>query len=254
MPKKAAAPALAPAATKDLAPTNGDALFGHAAAAPAIATFEKVLGGRASLTADLLLSPDLTPPIRKVLTLILDPRFDTYPLAGLCHSAGLTPGDVFAAFRDATLAKANIRALRAVAERLVTITEHLLEDATDRQVICDDCTGSTQQLYPAKGKQPEQVGPCLRCNGTGTILLRADFEKQKIALELGGLLKKAPNVQVHSRNQTLNLTQHNQGGGGGIAQLQQAVSGMLFGRGFVADLSAEPVVEATVIEPVEGSA
>jgi hypothetical protein len=247
VPKKAASTALAPASTAHLTPHDADRLFDNPFAAPAIETFEKIIGGRGDLAGELLTSPDLTPPIRKILTLILDPRFDTYPLAKLCDQAGILPGDVFRAFRDATIAKANIQALRRVAERLVTITESLLDDASDRMVICDECSGSKQQLIKPKKGDPTIID-CTRCNGTGTVMLRADFEKQKLALELGGLLKKGPAVQLNQQtNHTLNLST----GAGGIAQLQQAVSGMLFGRNFTPDLATDDP-SVVVVTPVDG--
>lgn len=245
--------ALAPANTlRSLPASAGTALFADPLAAPAIDTFAKVLGGRADLAAELLTSPDLTAPIRKVLLLILDPRFDRHSLSKLCDEAGLTPGEFFAAFRDATLAKANITAIRKVAERLVAITECVLDGAVNQLIVCEECNGSTQQLYPParKGQDPT-IGKCLRCNGHGEVPVRADFEKQKIALELGGLLKKGPAVQLNQLHQSLHLTQS--GSGSNLAQLQQAAAAVMFGRDQPPlDLPPDPppvteIVEAEVV-------
>lgn len=205
--------------------------FANPHAAPAVKTFEAVLGGRSALAEELLTSPELTPRIQRVLTLILDPRFDKYPLAYLCEKAGVLPGDLFASFRDATLAKANLLALRVAADKLPGMLAEMMRDAVDREIVCPECQGlrvtTPEPTDAQKNPTPER---CRSCFGHGVTILKADRAVQKIALELTGLLRKNGGITVQQTNQTLQVNDPPvTTGAGGLAQLQQAVSGILFG-------------------------
>lgn len=212
-------------------------LFEHEAAAPAIETFQAALGGRAHLTEELLASPDLTTPIRKVLTLILDPRFDQYPLAAICAKAQITPGEFFAAFRDATLAKATILALRTVATKLTEVVTAVITDALDHPALCPLCTGSKKYLHVPKKGDPSIVD-CPRCNGTGHVIVAADADKQKTVLELAGLLKKGGGISIGMQQTAVAqaaATSTSPTSGVTLAQQQQVIHDILRGTPLVLD-------------------
>ena len=218
----------------------------------AIAAFETVLGGRELLTAELITSPDLTPAIQRVLTLIYDPRFDREPLGHLCAKAGVSPGEFFASFRDATLAKANVQAMRQIAEALPKLTADLLVQSVGHDERCEDCQGEKTirvTVADKQGRKRQVDQPCSACRGKGTVWVKGNLEVQKIALELAGLLRKGGGG-VSITNQQLNVQKSaavDAGGADGLAQLQQAVSGILFGRDLPrsspAPLDAEVVAE-----------
>lgn len=223
--------ALAPAASRMSRPAAApDRVFEPPPAVAAIHAFEKALGGRAQLAAELLTAPDLTPAIRKVLTLILDPRFDRTSLGVLCAQADLTPGQLFGAFRDATVAKATIHAIRLAAARLPRITTEILDDAVTHPEVCSACNGTKVQIIPARRNRPETAVVCVGCKGTGEILVRGDFEKQKFAFELTGILKKGPTIAVDARQDNRSISVGGTGAGGTLAQLQQAIGPILFNR------------------------
>lgn len=220
-------------------------LFEKDLASQAITKIEDALGGRGRLTEDLITSPELTPSIRYVLTLVFDPRYDHLPLGKLCQMAGITPGEFFRAFRDAKLAKASVKAMSAIADGLVPIAQELVRDAVSHQETCPLCAGTKtilvrdrQHRLKKKAKLNGEDGdaapgeknvriPCTQCLGVGQIHVRGGLEEKKLALELAGLLRKGPGIVVQQNtqhNQQNNLSIAGEDGAGGLGALQQAVS------------------------------
>lgn len=222
-------------------------LFERPVAESAIAVFEKLLGGKTELLQGLLSSPEITPNIRKVLTAMLDPRKADRSLSSLCADANVLPGEVFGAFRDATIAKATVQSLVEISQRLPKITINYLLNAVDHPITCPECSGSRKMLIRAAGpkkkmgrpktngapevvKDADQIIDCLRCCGEGTVVKPAEVGHQETVFEIMGLLKKGSGISITQTNQTLQAPQDLGGGLGGLEQLQQAVSGILFGR------------------------
>lgn len=240
-PSTALAPAasLAPRTTPtEVVQATEARLYAKQQAAKAVEVFVAVLGGREGLINELLISPEITPRIQSVLTLVLDPRFADYPLAYLCDKAGLVPGEVFAAFRDAKVALANIEAMRRVANALPDIVDQFLRDAVDREQSCAVCHGTgtvtVQEGSRRTAPKAPRHAPCKDCYGRGTILVPANREAQKTVFEIIGLLRKS-GLSVNQFTQlnqqtTLDLQVDASDGSAGLAQLQQAVSGILFGQ------------------------
>lgn len=234
-PKPAAlAPAGSTRSASRVADTDPrDTLFGNPLAAPAVAMFEEVLGGRPGLVAELLTSPDITPRIKSVLNLTLDPRYDHHSLAYLCAKAGVAPGEVFAAFKDAAIAKAHVHAVKLVAEQIPQIMAEMLQQATTHDATCGTC-GGLKVTFPEPTKQNAHPTPvtCVSCDGKGTISMPGLRDVQKLALELIGLTGKNGGIQMIQQNNTqVNVSEGSGSIAGGLAQLQQAVSGILFGGG-----------------------
>ena len=224
---------------------------------------EESLGGREELINQLLLSPELTPNLQRLLAVVMDEQYDDKPLAWICAKAYITPGEVFAAFRDSVVALANIHAMRRVAEKLPEIATEIVTSALDHQKSCSRCRGTGQAPKLSKGKLTTDT--CPTCFGEGTILIDADPDQQQIALQLVGLLQKGGggsqiSVGVNTTNQTANITLP-EASSAGLAQLQQAVSGLLFSRGVVrnpASIEISPaassMLDSTVIDVTPPSA
>lgn len=206
-----------------------------------ITQIERNLGGRDVILAELLRAPNLDPQIRALLDLLYDPRFDQLPLPILCERVGITPGDLFAAFRDATIATAHIHAVRMVAARLPQVITNLVDQAVDHQAPCPSCEGT---------KVEGQI--CPRCKDRGTITVMANADQQKVVLEMMGLLKKGVGFQL-TDNSTTTITQQqtNLGGGAGgsLFDLQKAVGAVLHRQALrlpTTETAAVPAVESSV--------
>lgn len=266
MARVTASPGLLPAAALDrgdLTPAPAveidpaATVFGHARAAKTINTMEEAVGGRDALVGDLLTAPDLSPRMLNLIQLAFDPRFASYDLGWLCAKADITPGEVFLCFRDAAAAKAQLLTLQKVADKIPEIVASLLTQAIDHEDACFICagTGTVTEVRKAKKGQPppepEQI-PCKACRGLGLVKVKGDLDVQKIALEVVGVLKKstAPTVNVNqsSTSNTLNVGRGSPDAValGGLAQLQQAVSGILFGRDAIRRPAPppDPVIDA----------
>jgi len=224
-----------------------------------LAAFEKVLGGRNKLIAALITSPDLTPTIQKVLELVYDPRFGRYPLGRLCASAGILPGEFFAAVRDALQATSNMLVLDHVSTALPNLTLEMLKQAVDHDEICDLCSGTTTITVPAprrKGQAPGEptIESCPTCHGKGVIKVRANLEVQKLALELAGLLKKGGGLSITQQQAIVQPTKPAGNGSeayssDSLVKLQQATHGILFSRDLPRPTTV-PVVESLDAEIV----
>lgn len=200
-----------------------------------IAAIERDLGGRDVILAELLRSPKLDPPIRALLDLLYDPRFDKQPLPVLCERIGITPGDLFAAFRDATIATAHIHAVRLIAARFPQVVTALVDSATDHQEVCPTCRGTrtVRVLKPKKDRTDTdkyEIEPCSACAETGHVLVKANPDQQERVLEVMGMLKQGVGLQVNHTSTTINQTQNNlgvTGSGASLFDLQKAVGAVL---------------------------
>ena len=229
-------------------------LFVGTQAAAAIAKFEQEIGGRQVLLDAVLLSPDLTPEMEDLLGALVDDRLKDEPLARLCAGVGLRPGAVLAAFRDADMGRASLQSLRKIADKLPAVTAQVLLAAVDHEQICGTCRGDRQEtiLVPAKGKSPEheETRTCRTCKGRGTIYVEADPDRQDRVLEMAGLLQKGGGISINqSHVEVANQTAVTVDAAGGLAQLQQAVSGILFSRTAQAPASEIDVEPAPAEDP-----
>lgn len=233
---------------------------------------ERDLGGRELIIAELLTAPALAPAVRSLLEFLYDPRFDQQPLGVLCDRAGLSPGQVFDAFRDATMSKAHLHAIRLVAAKIPVIIADLLTASVDHEEVCPICDGAKIMLAPKSKKalaadpdaDPYEDRPCRRCRQTGQIKVKGDPDQQKIALELIGLLKKPTGIQITNTNQTVNQSASITASeaGASLFDLQKAVAAVVHRRSIIlretdqagapsADPTStplSPVVDATLVE------
>jgi hypothetical protein len=211
------------------------------------------IGGQQGLINELLLTPDLPYPIQALVQFSFDPRFKGKPFGWLCAKAGITPGDVFMAFRDAMQARATIQTMRMASQALVPVLAAIVQDAQPHAEVCEHCQGQ-KVITKIIENTPKRVR-CPKCNGVGAIQVKGERDAQKLVLELVGLTQKQAQNQINV-NQTTQV-QANQYGGGddplspasiraGLPQMQQALSQILFKRESVAPPAVvdSPEVEA----------
>jgi hypothetical protein len=210
--------------------------------------FERALGGRLHLIEELASSPDLTPDLDKLLPILGDPANDTKPLALICHSVGLRPGDLFRVFKEATIARANILAIQQAADALPTIMADVLEQSVSKIETCPKCQGSGSLTLPPTDQRPVAIPyDCPICNGKGEVRVMADLDRQKMVFEMTGLLKKSGIAVGITNNTQIN----NPGAGGnaqvsgGLESLQQAIAQTLHGVDRRPDLESEAPAPAS---------
>jgi hypothetical protein len=211
----------------------------------AVELFATAVGGRAKL-ADVLAVAETAPEVEKVINLLLDPRYRTYSLRRLCTLTGISVAELFAAYRKALITRAHIEASHIIASRLVPIVEDVMTRAMPVPIACSACQAE-------EARRPT----CPVCRGTGTTLSEPDFDRQKLALELGQLLEKKGGLTITQNQGVVAAGALAANGGGSLEQLHQAVGDLLFTPGRTRSASpyapvSEPPVEyppAPIEEP-----
>ena len=162
--------------------TSADLVKAPKAMAQAISSFEKAVGGRDSLIAAMYANPDLNDNQRYLIDLLSDPARAETPIGEICHSASVHIGDVLQLFKSGRFARAQVEAIDKLAEKLPAIAEDFASRAVEREATCSACNGTRETIDP-DGK----VTVCSFCRGTGLVTLVPTLERQRLALELGGL-------------------------------------------------------------------
>lgn len=183
----------------------------------AVEAFTAQLGGRDGLAGTLAVAEG-DPAVEKVLTYLLDPRYERWSLRKICRLAGLTVVDLFTAYKRAVLAAAHIESTHIVARALPPIVADVMARATPRPVTCPTCQSG-----------PKARPTCTRCQGTGLIASEPELERQKLALELGHLTEKKGGILMQQNTITA-ATAASLGSTapGALEQLQQVVGDLLF--------------------------
>lgn len=216
-----------------------------------IVAYEAAIGGRQALI-EALSSGDSSEEVQQVLVFIADPKYDTWTLARICAHAGISPGQLFQAFRHAAIARAQVMAMLEVANQVPKITAELLAEAIAHTTTCTSCNGVGTKTPEPTAKNPEPAPyKCGACQGQGKIHVPADLERQKIALELANLLKKAGGIAIQN-NVSVPAPASK---GGSLEQLQQAIGEIMYGRGSTpepAPVDPTTSTESPASTPVDG--
>lgn len=192
-----------------------------AASDQAVELFEKALGGRDALL-DALAVGDNAPEVNKVVTLLVDPRYETYSLRKLCHDSGITVADLFAAFKQAAVQKAHLLASQVILSRLLPVVEDVMTRSAPHYVTCEACDATgTITPEPTKTTPNPEPAPCTACKGRGQRLVFPDLDRQKLALELADLVKKGGGLSITQNNAAVFTP--SAVSTGSLEQLQQAL-------------------------------
>lgn len=209
----------------------------------AIQAFETQIGGRRALL-EALSTADTSEDVRVVLDAIADPKYDTEPLAKLCAQGGVTPGQLFGAFRTAAIVRGQILGSLKAAEVVPQVVEAIARTALPYETHCTTCNG-LGKIHLGEGKQVTK-SPCSTCNGLGVILHEADSDQQRVILEMTGLVKSGGKEQTIVQ---ANITAPSASSGGSLEQLQQAVSELIYQRPASTSAVEAVVVESSPREP-----
>lgn len=181
------------------------------------------LGGRQRLTDTLAIAAD-APEVEPLLTLLLDPRFESWSLRTLCHRANLTVVDLFSAYKRAMVVKAQLLATEIIANKLLPVVEDVMRRAAPYEVPCSHCA-STGRWTDPEATVPADVC-CPQCAGHGKVLQLPDLDRQKLALDLAQLVQKPGGLQIQ---QNVQVAGNGASPGHALVDLQQAVRQLLSG-------------------------
>lgn len=201
----------------------------------AVEAFAQRLGGRGVLTAVLGVAEG-DPAVEKVLSYLLDPRYDAWPLRKICRLAGLTIVDLFTAYKRAALTAAHIESTHLIAKALPPIVSDVMARATPQPIACPSCLGVGL-------KRPD----CPLCQGTGVSTSLPELDRQKLALELGHLTERKGGIVMQQNVQTTaNAAALGSHAPGALEQFQQVVGDLLFAprRRTPVASRGEPLAEA----------
>lgn len=171
--------------------------------ANALKGIEEAAGGRMKLITELS-AANLTPDLEYVVGLIADPRNDTKTLARICSMADITVGKFLSLMGEVKMSRAILDAQDRVARLLPEVAEDLMKRSVPYTVECSGCMGTGNVMVIKRGQnvggggtpeEPDEV-PCPECRGRGELSRQPDFERQKIALEMAGMIKRGGGVQV----------------------------------------------------------
>lgn len=167
----------------------------------ALRVLEEKMGGRDKVASSLALIPNLSVEEMTVFHLMTDPANKKKSLAYLCGAAGTTIGRVLELFGKGDWAAAYVESIRRVNALLPDVAEDVMIRALPKHRSCRAC-GATGHLAPLKeGGEPRT---CLECEGLGRVEIEPDIERQKVALQVGGLLKTGGGINIDNSQKTVN--------------------------------------------------
>lgn len=186
------------------------------------------LGGRRSLVSLLSLAP-LTKDLRYILGLLGDPAHDNRTLAAVCQLGNLLPGELLKLLGAAALHRGQTLARQRIGEALPRVVGDLMRKAAPYEDACHTCLGTGTYTPEPTPDLPNPIpGPCETCGGTGQLQYQPSLERQRLAIEMGGLLTKGGGISI--TNQQLNLPAASNGGSGALEQLQTLTDQILYGE------------------------
>ena len=186
----------------------------------AMMELEKAVGGRDAVKAALEHAPG-GEDVKVLQAFLADPRNDLVAIHKLCDKANIALPTFWGLFRHGSFTRAQIAALAKVTQRLPDVAEDVMARALPYHIPCPSCAG---------GVAPPKRQRCARCHGTGQLLRQPDVDRQTLALEIGGLIKRGAGGGVHvqvMQQQALVVSQMPSA----FAKFQQATDRILYGDG-----------------------
>lgn len=152
--------------------------------------FESEIGGREALCDNLsLLSLDKKQ--QNLLFLLCDPKLEAQPLSSIARVAGVSATSIMEMFTEAAKTRSQAISFGKLARSTPNVIQDILSKSVDSTIDCPECLGLKIEGIP-----------CPKCRDRGQIVRESDIDRQKLALEMAGILKKGPGVAVQVNNQT----------------------------------------------------
>lgn len=219
--------------------------------ARAFETLEKSVGGRDALVSALL-THTLNPDDVYLVGLLADPANSRLNLAMVCAQGGVGLGQVFALFKSAVKTRALVQATVEVAARLPEVAKGVMEDAVAGERPCGKCRGAGYVTAQPTDSQPNPTPEvCKTCQGTGTQIHEPETRIRELALELGGMIEKHPQVTINQTKQQIGVVAI-----GAYDKLVAGLDTVLYGdpRGEVIDGElGEEAADATGVSTAPGA-
>lgn len=173
-------------------PTNEDApsaIVDSPKMDEALRKFEESAGGRQQMLE--VLAPGANNAARELIVgALADPRNDGRSLATICKMLGIGFGTLLLFFRDAGFAQAQMEASRRIWKMIPDVAEDAFKRALPSKEKCKDCFGVGRWQEPDPDKPGEQrEHACTTCGGDGEITIEPSVARQRLALEMGGVVK-----------------------------------------------------------------
>lgn len=196
--------------------------------AAALSELEKAIGGRAALQRALVQAPPSS-GLDFVISAIADPTNDARALHIICAEANVSVGELLEAYKRGVMAKGTVLAIKAVAEGAAPVAEDVMRRAAPYSEACPYCEGvGTHTADPTSDMPNPQPEPCDSCKGDGTLRYLPDLARQKVALELVGLLGGKGGTQINITQANQQMTAAISGDRGALAKLQTATDQLLY--------------------------
>jgi hypothetical protein len=205
----------------------------------ALKSFEQEVGGRGTLVSEIVgAASQLSPREALALQLLADPAHDRRPLSDILGSVGLSVAAFLRLFREARGARAYLEALDKVWAKLPDVAMDVMSRALPMEKPCPRCDLAGTLPLAGKGhgesrgsqdpdRREDQRVLCSTCSGRGVITVEPTLDYAKLALQIGGLLKKTPTIQV---DQSKNLQQNFLSIGDTLRSHIAATNRVLYGR------------------------
>jgi len=161
---------------------------------------EDAAGGRVELVAQLSTVSSLSRREEYLARLLADPRNDTRSLRTICEKADFTLQDFLKLMRPARFTAGIAEAMDRIARYIPDVAEDVMSRSRPYEDTCPNCGGVGKApitVTNRKTRKPETtIETCTVCGGKGKITVTPDLERQKVALEISGLLKRGTGINV----------------------------------------------------------
>lgn len=201
----------------------------------ALRQIETAIGGRAELQAALLQAPPST-SLDFVIAAIADPTQDARALSTICEEANVSLGELLQAYKLGVMAKGTVEAVKAIADGAAPVAKDVMRRAAVYDEPCPYCEGTGHNTADPTDAEPNPSPvPCETCKGQGALRYLPDLARQKVALELVGLLGQKSGTQINITQANQQMTAAVNGERGALARLQAATDQVLYSEPMTPD-------------------